>query len=98
MCKIRVSGLQALLPKLKVLFETRSCDMYLIHSYTPLQLPKLYSFSPFSDSCRSKIHVKTWGEESYIAILHAIPTTFGNNLLLVHNRKIAIAQNYKKIN
>ena len=35
-----------------------------------------FPFSPFSDSCLSKISVKTWGDESYTEKLHATPTKF----------------------
>ena len=50
-------------------------------------------FNPFSDSCLSKVLVKTWIKEPYIGDLHAIPTKFRNNLLSFHYRKIAIDQN-----
>ena len=53
-------------------------------------------FNPFSDSCLSKIRVKTWIEEPYIGDLHAIPTKFTNKLLSFHYRKIAIAQNNER--
>ena len=53
-------------------------------------------FSPFSDSCLSKIRMKTWGEEPYTEKLRAIPTKFRNKLLTFHCRKIAIAQNYER--
>ena len=43
-----------------------------------------FPFSPFSDNCLSKIRVKTWGEESYIEELHAIPAKFRNKLFSFH--------------
>ena len=55
-----------------------------------------FPFNPFSDSCPSKIRVKTWSDKSYIEELHAIPTKFKNKLLLFHYRKIAITQNYER--
>ena len=76
--------------------ETHSCDMYLIDSHAPLQLSKHFPLSPSSDSCLSKIHMKTCGEESDIEELFAIPTKFRNQLLLFHYHKIAIAQNYER--
>ena len=71
---------QASFPKLTMLFEARTCDMYLLHSYVPLQLSKSFQvpFNQFSDSFLSKIRVKIWDEESYIGELHAAPTTFRN--------------------
>ena len=76
------SSPQATFPKLTVVFVTCGCDMYLIHSYASLQLSNSFPFSQFSDSCQSKIRVKTWGEESCIEELYAIPTKSRNKLLL----------------
>ena len=55
-----------------MLFETCSCDMYLLHSYVHLQISKSFQipFNPFSNNCLSKIRVKTWVEEPYIGELH----------------------------
>ena len=50
-----------------------------------------FRFGPFSDSCLSEIRIKTWGEESYIEELHAIPTKFRNKLFSFH-----LAQNYER--
>ena len=96
--KIIRSSLQASFPKLAMLFETRRCDMYLLHSYVPLQLLKSLQvpFNPFSDSCLSKIRVKIWDEEPYIGESHAVPTKFRNKLLSFHYLKKAIAQNYER--
>ena len=59
-----------------MLFEARSCDMYLIQSYVLLQLLKSLQvpFNQASDSCLSKIRVKIWNEEPYVGELHAVPT------------------------
>ena len=84
------SSPQASFPKLTVVFETRSCDMYLIHSYSP------FPFSPFSDSCPSKIRAKTWGDKSYSEELQVILIKVRNKLLLFHYRKISITQNYER--
>ena len=72
------SSLQVTLPKLAMLFEACSCDMYLLHSYVFLQLLKLLQvpFNPFFDSCLSKIRVKIWDEEPYIGEIHTVPTKF----------------------
>ena len=88
---------QASFPKLTMLFEARICNMYLLHSYVPLQLSKSLQvpFNPFSDTCLSKTRVKIWDEEPYIGELHAVPTKFRNKLLLLHYLKKAIAQNYE---
>ena len=56
------------------------------------------TFNPFSDSCLSKIRVKTWVEEPYIGDLHVVPTKFRNKLLSFHYRKIAVAQNNEREN
>ena len=55
-----------------------------------------FPFSPFFDSCPSKIRVKTWGDKSYIEEPHVIPTKVRNKLLLFHYRKISITQNYER--
>ena len=96
--KIISSSPQASFPKLTMLFEARSCDMYLLLSYVPLQLSKSFQipFNPFSDSCLSKIRVKIWVEELYIGELHAVPTKFRNKLLSFHCLKKAVAQNYER--
>ena len=80
-----------------MLFEARSCDMYLLHSYVPLQLSKSFQvpFNPFCNSCLSKIRVKIWVEEPYIGELHAVPTKCRNKLLSFHYLKKEIAQNYE---
>ena len=59
-----------------MLFETRSYDMYLLHSYVPVQLLKVLQvpFNPFCDSCLFNIRVKIWDEEPYVVELHAVPT------------------------
>ena len=94
--KIISFSLQASFPKLTMLFKARSCDMYLLHLYVPLQLSKSLQapFNPFSDSCLSKIRVKIWDEEPYIGEFHAVPTKIRNKLLSFHDLKKAIAQNY----
>ena len=74
-----------------MLFEDRSCDMYLLHSYVPLQLSK-----SLLNICLSKIRVKIWDEEPYIGGLHAVPTKFRNILLSFHSLKKATAQNYER--
>ena len=96
--KIIRFSLQASFRKLAMLFETRSCDMYLLHSYVPLQLLKSLQapFNPFSDSFLSKILVKIWDEKPYIGEVHAVPTKFRNKLLSFHHLKQAIAQNYER--
>ena len=70
--KIRRSSPRASFPKLTMLFEARRCDVYLLHSYVPLQLSKSFQvpLNPFSDSCLSKVRVKIWVEEPYIGELH----------------------------
>ena len=80
---------QALFPKLTMLFEARSYDTYLLHSYAPLQLSKYFEvpFNTLSDSCLSKTRVKTWVEEPSIWELHAVPTKFRNKLLSFHYLK-----------
>ena len=81
-----------------MLLEARSCDMYLLHSYAPLQLSKSFQvpFNPFSDSCLSRIRVKIWVDEPNIGGLHAVPTKFRNKLLSFHFLKKAIAQNNER--
>ena len=81
-----------------MLFKARNCDMYLLHSYIPLQLSKSLQvpFNSFSDSCLSKIRVKIWDEESYIGKLPAVTPKFRNKLLSFHYLKKAIAQNYER--
>ena len=87
--KIIISLLQALFPKFSVLFKARSCDMYLLDSYVPLQLlkPLQVSFNSLFGSCLSKIRVKILKEEPYIGELHAVPTKFRNKLLSFHYLK-----------
>ena len=65
-----------------MLFEARSCHMYLIQSYVLLQLLKSLQvpFNQSSDSCLSKIRVKIWDEEPYVGELHAVPTKFRRKL------------------
>ena len=96
--KIIKSLPQASLPKPTMLFEACSCDMYLLHSYAPLQISKSFQvpFNPFSNSCLFKIHVKIWVEEPYIGELHEVPTKFRNKLLSFHYLKKAIAQNNER--
>ena len=83
------SSFQASFPKLGMLFEAPSCDIYLLHSHVPLQLLKslLVPFNPFSDSSLSKIRVKIWNEEPCIGELHAVPTKFRNKLFSFHYLK-----------
>ena len=96
--KIMRSSLQASFPKLTMLFEARSCDLYLLHSYVPLRLLKSLQvpFNPFSDSCLSEIRVKIWDEEPYIGELYAVPTKFRNKFLSFHYLIKAIDQNYER--
>ena len=81
-----------------MLFEDRSCDMYLLHLYASLQLSKLFQvpFNSFSDSCLSKICVKNWIVEPYTGKLHAVPTKFRYKLLSFHYLKKEIARNYER--
>ena len=92
------SSLQASFLKLTMLFEARSCDMDLLYLYVPLQLLKSRQvpLNWFSDSCLSKIAVKIWDDEPYIGELHAVPTTFRNELLSFHYLKKTIAQSYER--
>ena len=96
--KIIRSSLQASFPKFAMLFKARSCNMYLLHWYVPLQLLKSLQvpFNLFSDNCPSKICVKVWYEEPYIGEIHAVPTKFRNKLLSFHYLKKGIAQNYER--
>ena len=89
---------QASFLKLTILFEACSCDMYLLHSYVPLQISKSFQvpFNLFSDNCLSKIRVKIWVEEPHIGELHAVPPKFSNKLLSCHYLKKAIAQNNER--
>ena len=66
--------------------------------YFTLQLSESFQvpFNPFSDSCLSKVHVKTWDGEAYIWELHAVPIKFRNKWLPFHWLKIAVAQNYER--
>ena len=84
--KIIRSSPQTTFPKLTMLFEACSCDMYLLHLYATLQISKSFQvpFNPFSNSCLSKTRVKIWVEEPYIGKLHAVPTKFRNKLLSFH--------------
>ena len=92
------SSPQASFPKLTMLLEACSCDMYLLQSYATLQILKSFQvpFNPFSNSCLSKIRMKIWIEEPHIGELHAVPTKFRNKLLLFHCLKNALAQNNEK--
>ena len=84
---------QASFPKFAMLFEDRSCEIYLLHPYVPLQLSISFQvpFNPHSDSCLSKICVKIWVEE-----LHAVPTKFRNKFLSFYNQKKVKDQNYER--
>ena len=66
-----------------MLFEARSCDMYLLHSYVPLKRLKSLQvpFNRFSDSCLFKIPVEIWDEEPYIGELYAVHTKFRKKFL-----------------
>ena len=92
------SSPQASFRKLTMLFKARSYDMYLLHSYDPLQISKSFqvAFNAFSNSCLSKIRMEIWVEEPYIGELHAVPTKFRNKLLSFHYLKKAIAQNNER--
>ena len=96
--KIIRSSPQASFPKLTMLFEACSCDMYLLHSYVPFKLSKSFQvpFNPFSDSCLSKIRVKISVEETFIGELHAVPMKFRNKLHSFHYLNKAVAQNYER--
>ena len=97
--KIIRSSTQASFPKLTMLFEACSCDMYLLHSYAHLQISKSFQvpFNPFSTSCLSEMRMKIWVEEPYIGEFHAVPTKFRNKLLFsFHYPKKVIAQNNER--
>ena len=98
--KIIRFSLQVSLLQLKMLFESRSCDMCLLHSHVPFQLLKSLQapFNQFSDSCLSKIPVKMWDEEPYIGELHAVPTKFRNKFLSFHHLKKPVVQIYEREN
>ena len=85
----KIIGPQASFPKLAMLFEVRSCYMYLLHSYATLQHLKSLQvpFNPFSNSCLSKTRVKIWNEKPYIGEFHAVTTKFRNKLLSFHYLK-----------
>ena len=91
--KIIRSSPQASFPKFTMLFEDRSCEIYLIHPYVPLQLSISFQvpLNPCSDSCLSKLCVKIWVEE-----LHAVPTKFRNKLLSFYYLKKVMTQNYER--
>ena len=92
------SSPQASFLKLTMLFEACSCDIYLLHSYAPLQISKSFQvpFNLFANSCLLKIRVKILVEEPYIGELYAVPTKFRNKLLSWHYLKKAIAQNNER--
>ena len=69
----KLSGLHS-----KPCFQNSQCyskPVAVICIYFTLQLSKSFQvpFNLFSDSCQSKMRVKTWDEEPYIWDLHAGP-------------------------
>ena len=92
--KIIRSSPQASFPKLTILFEACSCDMYLLHSCSPLQISKSFQvpFSPFPNSCLFKMRVKIWVAE----LILGNSKKFRNKLLSFHYLQKAIAQNNER--
>ena len=76
----------SLISKTHNTIRSRTCNVYLLYSYVPLQLlkPLQNRSNPFLDSCQSKARVKIWGQETYIGELHAVPTKFIDKLLSFH--------------
>ena len=93
--KIISSLLQALFPNFAMLFKTRSCDMYLLNSYVPLQLLKSLQVSfnlllPIQNTCENfEGGALYWGTPCR-------PTKFRNKLLSFHYLKKTTAQNYER--
>ena len=92
----KLSGLHS-----KPRFQNSHCyskPVAVICIYFPLQLSKSFQvpFNPFSDSCLSKMRVKTCDKEPQIWELQAVSIKFRNKWVPYHQLKIAIAQNYER--